>query len=120
QAFVRGVERAEKEFPIGVGLMCIIQRILPAKEAEYVTDFAIEHKNTFIGLDLADNEVGFEPKPFSPFFNRAKKAGLGITVHAGESNVPEAPGYIRDAVEHLGADRIGHGVQAYRDENIMA
>jgi adenosine deaminase len=119
RAFVRGIERAEKEFPIAVGLICIIQRILPVKEAEYVTDFAIEHKNTFIGLDLADNEVGFDSKPFAPFFARAKKAGLGITVHAGESNVPNAPRYIREAVEHLGADRIGHGVQAYRDEAVI-
>lgn len=120
RAFVRGIERAEKEFPIAVGLICIIQRILPVKDAEYVTDFAIEHKNTFVGLDLADNEVGFDSKPFAPFFARAKAAGLRITVHAGEPNVPNAPRYIREAVEHLGADRIGHGVQAYRDESVMA
>lgn len=119
RAIVRGMERAEKDFDIGVGLICIIQRILPVKDAEYVTDFAIEHKNTFIGLDLADNEVGFDSKPFAPFFGRARAAGLNITVHAGEPNVPNAPRYVREAVEHLGATRIGHGVQVYRDESAM-
>ncbi|MCB0351112.1 MAG: adenosine deaminase [Bdellovibrionales bacterium] len=114
-AIVRGVERAEKDFPIAVGLTCIIQRILPVKEAEKVTEFAIEHRNTFISLDLADNEEGFDSKPFSPFFMKAKKAGLGITVHAGEINTPKAPTYVKDAVEFLGATRIGHGVQVYRD-----
>jgi adenosine deaminase len=118
-AFVRGIQRAEKELPIAVGLICIIQRILSVKDAENVTDFAIEHKDTFLGLDIADNEDGFDSKPFSPFFIKAKKAGLGITAHAGEVNVPKAPRYIRDAVEHLGAVRIGHGVQVYRDPEML-
>lgn len=114
-AIVRGMRRAEKDFPIAVGLICIIQRILPVKEAERVTDFAIAHRDTFIGLDLADNEVGFDSKPFAPFFKRAREAGLRVTVHSGEANVPNAPRYVREAVEFLGAERIGHGVQVYRD-----
>lgn len=114
-----GVRLAEKTYPIAVGLICIIQRILPVKEAERVTDFAIENKDSFIGLDLADNEVGFDSKPFAPFFLRAKKAGLGITVHSGEADVPKAPRYVMDAIEFLGAERIGHGVQIYRDEVMM-
>lgn len=119
RAIVRGVERAEKDFPMAVGLICIIQRILSVADAERVTHFAIEHKDTFIGLDLADNEDGFDSKPFSPFFMKAKKAGLGVTIHAGEINVPKAPRYVKDAVEHLGATRIGHGVQVYRDPEMI-
>ncbi len=118
-AAVRGVKRAEHDFNMAVGLVCIIQRILPVKEAESVTDFAIEHKDTFVGLDLADNEDGFDSKPFSSFFKRAKDSGLGITVHAGEADLPNAPRYIMDAIEHLGADRIGHGVQCYRDQKVV-
>ncbi|MBX7232573.1 MAG: adenosine deaminase [Bdellovibrionales bacterium] len=119
QAIVKGVNRAEKEFPMAVGIICIIQRILPVKEAEAVTQFAIDHKETFIGLDLADNEVGFDSKPFAPFFLAAKKNGLGITVHSGEANVPNAPRYVREAIDYLGAQRIGHGVQIYRDPAVM-
>jgi len=118
-AIVKGMHRAEKQYPIAVGLICTIQRILPVKEAEKVTDFAIDHKDQFIGLDLADNEVGFDSKPFAPFFTRAKKAGLGITVHSGEANVPKAPRYVRDAIDYLGAERIGHGVQIYRDPEMI-
>ena len=118
-AFVKGAHRAEAARPIAVGFICIIQRILPAKDAEYVTDFAIENKDTFIALDLADNEEGFDSKPFAPFFARAKSAGLGITVHAGEVNLPTAPGYVKDAIDYLGATRIGHGVQIYRDPKMI-
>ena len=120
KAIVKGAEKAEATYPMAVGLICIIQRILPVNEAEAVTDFAIEHKDTFIGLDLADNEEGFDSKPFSPFFKRAVDAGLGITVHAGEIFTKKSPTYPKDAVEHLFATRIGHGVQVHRDEDMMA
>ena len=119
EAIVNGVRRAESEYPIAVGLICIIQRILPVKDAEKVTDFAIAHKDTFIGLDLADNEEGFDSKPFAPLFLRAKKAGLGITIHSGEAVHPKAAKWVMDAVDVLGAQRIGHGVQIYRDAEIM-
>lgn len=119
EAIVKGAKRAEATYPMAVGLICIIQRILPIKEAEAVTQFAIDHKDTFIGLDLADNEEGFDSKPFSPFFAKAKKAGLGISVHAGEINTPKSPKYPLDAINYLGATRIGHGVQVYRDPEVM-
>jgi len=119
EAIVRGVRRAEESYPIAVGLICIIQRILPVADAERVTKFAIEHKDTFVGLDIADNEEGFDSKPFAPVFKQAKAAGLGITVHSGEAPHPKAPSWVMDAIEVLGAERIGHGVQIYRDENVM-
>jgi len=120
EAIVSGVTRAELEYPIAVGLICILQRILPVAENEKVADFAIEHKDTFVGMDLADDEDGFDSKPFAPLFLKAKKAGLGITVHSGEAPNDKSPGWVMDAIERLGADRIGHGVQIYRDEKVMA
>lgn len=118
-AIVKGIQRAEASYPIAVGLICIIQRILPVKDAEKVVDFAINNKSTFVGLDLADNEEGFDSKPFAPLFNKAHKAGLGITIHSGEAAHPKSPKWVMDAIEVLGAERIGHGVQIYRDENVM-
>jgi adenosine deaminase len=119
EAIVRGVKRAEESYPMAVGLVCIIQRILPLKDAEKVTEFAIDHKETFVGLDIADNEEGFDSKPFAPLFKKAKNAGLGITVHSGEAPHTKAPNWVMDAIDVLGAERIGHGVQIYRDEKVM-
>jgi len=119
EAIVAGVERAKKEVPLAVGLICVIQRILPVKEAEVVTEFAIDNCQTFVGLDLADNEEGFDSKPFSSFFHRAAESGMGITVHSGEANLPNAPRYVKEAIDYLGATRIGHGVQIYRDKEII-
>lgn len=119
EAILRGVSRAEKQYPIAVGLLCIFQRILPVADAERVMDFVLEHKDTFDGVDLADNEVGFDSKPFRAVFEKAQKAGLGVTIHAGEADVPKAPEFVMDAISILGATRIGHGLQIYRDEKVM-
>lgn len=119
QALLKGLKMAEEKYQIATGLICIIQRILPVKTAQFVTDFTIENKESFIGLDLADNEEGFDSKPFAPLFQKAKKSDLHITVHSGEINTPKSPWYVKDAVEILGAERIGHGVQIYREPQMI-
>ena len=119
EAVVKGVQSAEADFDIAVGLIATLQRILSVDTAASVIDFVIDHKEDFVGVDLADNEVGFDCRPFAKSFLRAKKEGLGITIHSGESNVPEAPQFIKNAIDYLGATRIGHGVQAIKDPEIM-
>jgi adenosine deaminase len=119
QAFLRGVKRAEKQFPMAVGLICILQRILSLDKVERVTQFAIENKNSFLAVDLADNEDGFEPKKFAPYFSRLRNAGLYVTIHSGEAPHKDASQWIMDSIEILGAERIGHGVQAVHDEKLM-
>lgn len=115
EALCRGLARARAKWPLAVGLIAILQRIKPLSEAERVVDFVIENKESFLGLDLADNEEGFDPKPFAPLFAKARKAGLRITVHSGEIPHLESAKWVRDSVELLGAERIGHGVQIIQD-----
>lgn len=118
-ALLKGIAMAQKHFPMAVGLICIMQRIKPVAEAERVCDFAIDHKDSFLAVDLADNEEGFDPKNFAPLFARARKAGLHITVHSGEANTPHSAQWVKDSVEILGAERIGHGIQIIKDQSIM-
>ncbi len=118
-AFVKGAKRAEKNFPMAVGFIGILQRTLPVKENLNVVDFIIENKQTFIGIDLADNEVGFNPGPFAPCFKKAKKAGLKITVHAGEALEENSERNIIDSTKKLFAQRIGHGIQCHRSPDVL-
>lgn len=118
-AFAKGVARAEKDFGMAVGMICIIQRILGVEVAEKVTDFAIENKESFIALDLADNEVGFEARPYAPVFQKAKKNGLSITVHAGEALAEGSEQNVVVSIDELGATRIGHGIQIYRNPEVL-
>jgi adenosine deaminase len=69
-----------------------------------------------VGLDLAGRETGFPARPFGPIFLEAKQEGLGITVHAGEWHGPDN---VRDAIEHMFADRIGHGVRVVEDSDVI-
>ena len=99
--------------------ICIVQRTKPYDIAEKVVDFAIDHKDSFIALDLADNEEGFDPKVFAPLFQKAKKSGLHITIHSGETPNNFAAIWVKDSVEILGAERIGHGVQIVRNLEVL-
>ncbi|MAI24061.1 MAG: adenosine deaminase [Crocinitomicaceae bacterium] len=119
EAVQRGVNRAEAMYPIAVGLICILQRTKSVEDNAYWVDFALNHKNDFLALDLADNEVDFDPEPFIPLFRRAKAGGLGITVHAGEPRVAGISKNITTAIESMGADRIGHGLQAIEDPKVI-
>lgn len=115
RAIVRGIEESQ-HLPIAVGLIAIVQRIKPVSIGESVIDFAIENRDTFVGVDLADNEDGFQPKPFEAMFMKAKKNGLRITIHAGEANVASAAENVMTSIDRLGAERIGHGIQIANPE----
>jgi adenosine deaminase len=118
EAIVRGIERAQSP-DLAVGLIGIVRKILDAKRAAYTTDFIIEHRDSFVGLDLADQDIGFEIRRFRPMIERARAAGLHFTTHSGEDDVAEAPQHVRVAIEELGAERIGHGIYIHRDPTVM-
>ena len=118
-AILKGVERAEQDFPMAVGLICLLQRIKTVEENRYWLDFAVEKKADFLAMDLADNELAVGPAPFIPLFEKAKSEGLAVTIHAGEAEGPQAARNIRDSIELLHADRIGHGVRILEDPSVL-
>ncbi|MBC7421567.1 MAG: adenosine deaminase [Bdellovibrio sp.] len=119
QAFLRGIKRAKIQMPMAVGLICILQRVLTNDRLDAVTKFAIENKSTLLAVDLADNEENAEPKRFAPYFEAARNAGLRVTIHTGEAPNAKAGQWILDAIHILGAERIGHGVQAIHFPEVM-
>ncbi len=71
-----------------------------------------------VAVDIAGPEVpGFRFADYRETFATCRRAGLGVTVHAGETGGPEE---VREAVEALDPERIGHGVKAAYDANVMA
>jgi adenosine deaminase len=119
EAIVKGCARAEADFDIATGLICTLQRIKTAEENEHWLNFALDRLDDFMAMDLADDEVGYGAGPFIPLFQRAKEAGLGVTIHAGEPAGCGASKNIAEAVTELGADRIGHGVQILEDPAVV-
>lgn len=107
---------ASKKCGVIVRLIASVNRHESTELAEQVAWLAAEHiKDGLVALDLAGNEAEFPTKPFYGIFKEARQAGLHVTIHAGEwgpaSNV-------KDAIEELGAERIGHGVRVLEDHAI--
>lgn len=117
QAILDGIAAADAD--IAVGLIGIIRRTLTPARAERVADFIISNADTFVGMDLADQELGHPGKHFAPLFMAAKSRGLGITVHAGEISLDESRVNVREAIELMGADRIGHGLHIVSDPALI-
>lgn len=110
--------RAAQEFGITVRLIASVNRHESAELAEQVAWLAAARlERGIVGLDLAGNEAEFPAQPFASLFAEAKQAGLRLTIHAGEWAGAEN---VREAIETLGADRIGHGVRVMEDEQVVA
>lgn len=69
-----------------------------------------------IGVGLGGDEGRFPPELFADAFAFARARGFHAHVHAGEAAGPES---VRNAVELLHAERIGHGIAALRDPNVV-
>jgi len=109
---------AAEEFGIQVRLIASVNRHESPELAEQVAWLAAAHiDDGIVGMDLAGNEAEFSAMPFAGIFNEAKQAGLHLTIHAGEWGGADN---VREAVEQVGAERIGHGVRVMEDENAVA
>jgi adenosine deaminase len=69
-----------------------------------------------VAFGLVGNERDFSPSPYADVFARAKSFGLLSVPHAGEA---AGPASVRSAWRDLGADRIGHGVRAVEDPQLV-
>ncbi len=70
-----------------------------------------------IGITIGGSEQHHPAVEFVEVFRRARSAGLGLTAHAGEAAGPES---VRQAIDDLGVDRIGHGVRSVEDPALLA
>lgn len=110
------VEKGSKDFGVKTNLIGILSRTFGAETCMKELDAILAHKDRITALDLAGDELNFPATMFIDHFKKARDAGLLITVHAGEAAGPES---IWDAINLLGATRIGHGVAAIKDMKLM-
>ena len=69
-----------------------------------------------VSFGLGGPEAGVDRALFAEHFAAARAAGLHSVPHAGESTGPE---YVWGALQHLGAERVGHGIAAVRDPRLL-
>jgi adenosine deaminase len=90
----------------------------PPSILEALVDIA-HRRDGVVGIDLAGGpapQARYGISDYVPAFTRARALGLGRTVHAGEGRPVDE---IRFAVDHLHAQRIGHGVTLLDDDALV-
>jgi aminodeoxyfutalosine deaminase len=86
--------------------------------AEDTLGYALHHApETLIGFGLGGPEVGVDRPQFKDVFAQARAAGLRSVPHAGETTGPQT---VWDALDDLGAERIGHGISSVKDPRLVA
>ena len=113
----RGRERGERDFGISVYWILDAVRHFGVEEARQVVDEAIRLRDrNVVGIGIGGDERRAAPERFREVYEHAAKHGLRLTVHAGETVGPES---IWGALRELKADRIGHGLRATDDLELV-
>ncbi|MFJ6197695.1 adenosine deaminase [Micromonospora sp. NPDC092111] len=121
-AFCEAIEDARKraEADFGVALRWCFdipgEAGLPAAE-ETLRICLEERPDGLVSFGLGGPEIGVPRPQFKPYFDQARAAGLRSVPHAGETTGPQT---VWDALRELGAERIGHGISAAQDPELLS
>jgi len=108
---------AEKELGVRMGIIMDIPRLVTPEAGELIAEWAIErYGDGIIGFGLGGPEVDNPPEKFQSAFDRVNAAGLPCILHAGETVGPSS---IWSAIRVADTRRIGHGVRAIEDLQLM-
>ncbi|HTT33418.1 MAG TPA: adenosine deaminase, partial [Methylomirabilota bacterium] len=74
------------------------------------------HSGAIVAFGIGGDEMSLPTTDFRRVYDRARELGFHTLIHAGEIGGPDK---IREAIELLGVERIGHGIAAIHDPALM-
>jgi aminodeoxyfutalosine deaminase len=108
---------AERELGVRMGVIMDIPRTVPPEDGLTIADWAIDcYGDGLIALGLGGPEVDNPPEKYQAAFDRVRAAGLPCILHAGETVGPPS---IWSAIRVADTQRIGHGVRAIEDPELV-
>jgi adenosine deaminase len=124
-AAVRGLDRASLEYPqVRAGLILMMDRTFTAGQNAIIVEKAIHWADRgVVGVDVAGPRVEgarYDYRQLQSTIEEARSAGLGVTIHVGEEGGDIGREEIGEVIEALRPDRIGHGILAAGDEDLMS
>lgn len=129
-AAAHAVDRAVLEYPIRAGLVLMMDRAFSPELNAAVVERAVRFRNRgVVGIDIGGPRPAGSGAPYpyadlGSLIERARDAGLGVTLHAGEEGLgaTDPSPYVDEMnqVLDLGVDRIGHGIIAALDAGLLA
>jgi adenosine deaminase len=115
---ITSAQEASNKHGVIVRLIASMNRHESTELAEQVAWLAVEHlEDGMVAIDLAGNEAEFPTEPFYGVIKEARQSGLHVTIHAGEWGPATN---VKEAIEQLGAERVGHGVRVLENKNIVS
>ncbi|MBM9463668.1 adenosine deaminase [Aeromicrobium sp. YIM 150415] len=122
EAYVEAIEDARRTAERDLGLSLRWCFDIPGESGLEAADVTLDtalrlRPDGLVSFGLGGPEIGVPRPQFAPHFEQAIAAGLRSVPHAGESTGPET---IWDAIRHLRAERIGHGIAAAEDPELLA
>jgi len=116
EAVCDGIAAGQRDFGIRINLIGIISRTYGSEKGWEELNALITQRDRITALDLAGDEANFPGEIFVEHFRKGRQVGWDVTVHAGEIDGPRS---IWQAINDLGATRIGHAVTALQDVKLM-
>ena len=116
-ALMEGATAGEQAHGTRIRFIPDISRHMPDTQ-EDVLECVLQAAKTgyFIGLGLGGIEAGFPASLFADTFKEARRQGLHVVAHAGETTGPPS---VWDAMRQLHAERIGHGIRSLDDPELV-
>jgi adenosine deaminase len=123
-AAIRGLDLASLEYPqVRAGLILMMDRTFDRRLNEIIVEKAIRWSGRgVVGVDIAGPRprgARYDYTQLAPMVETARDAGLGVTIHVGEEGGDHGREEIGEVVESLRPERIGHGILAARDPELM-
>ncbi|WP_372887893.1 adenosine deaminase [Shimia sp.] len=116
-AIREAAERAEADLGIILrGIVTPVRHFGPDRAKRSALCAAETAGDWIVGLGMGGDETMGRQGDFAYAFDMAREAGLRRTTHAGEF---AGPASVRAAIRDLGVERIGHGVRAIEDPDLV-
>ncbi|KAG8447060.1 hypothetical protein GDO86_014491 [Hymenochirus boettgeri] len=114
----QGLKEGEKDFNVKVKSILCCMRLTPGWSSDVVQLCKKYRNDTVVAIDLAGDGLKNEAHPdHLKAFKEAEQCGIHRTVHAGEAGPASE---VREAVDVLNAERIGHGYHAIEDPELYS
>src|SRR5437588_13040415 len=124
-AAIRGLDVASLEYgQVRAGLILMMDRTFTPRQNTIIVEKAIRWSpRGVVGVDIAGPRPDggrYDYRQIVPMVEEARAAGLGVTIHVGEEGGDVGREEIGEVVEALRPDRIGHGILAAGEPDLMA